>query len=85
MTFQQDQQAVAAQLHANNSNAQHQHQQIEAGAPGAEVVDVDNDVIVLNAPEPSRTKNLADTKLPPEATEHVCLECGESLATDNHK
>lgn len=45
----------------------------------------EDDVIVLNAPEPSRTKNLSDTKLPPEAKEHVCLECSDSLATDNHK
>uniref|UniRef100_A0A5K3FF07 C2H2-type domain-containing protein n=1 Tax=Mesocestoides corti TaxID=53468 RepID=A0A5K3FF07_MESCO len=45
----------------------------------------ENHVILLNAPEPSRTKDLSETKLPPETAQLSCLECGESLSSVDHK
>ncbi|BHF58052.1 hypothetical protein SprV_0100100100 [Sparganum proliferum] len=56
-----------------------------AAAAVAESKEQENRVILLNAPEPSRTKDLSNIVLPPEVDSMSCLECGDSLASDDHK
>ena len=56
-----------------------------AAAVAAEEVEEENRVILLNAPEASRTKDISATQLPPEAETLVCLECGDPLSSGNHK
>ncbi|CDS36789.1 suppressor of hairy wing [Echinococcus multilocularis] len=54
-------------------------------AAAAAAAEEENRVILLNAPEPSRTKDLSTTQLPPEAAQLTCLECGDPLSSDDHK
>lgn len=56
-----------------------------ASAAAAAEEEEENRVILLNAPEPSRTKDLSATQLPPEAAQLTCLECGDPLSSDDHK
>lgn len=56
-----------------------------SAAAAAAEVEEENRVILLNAPEPSRTKDLSATQLPPEAAQLTCLECGDPLSSDDHK
>ncbi|VDM34710.1 unnamed protein product [Hydatigera taeniaeformis] len=56
-----------------------------ATAAAVAAAEEENRVILLNAPEPSRTKDLSATQLPPEAAQLTCLECGDPLSSDDHK
>ncbi|VDL98757.1 unnamed protein product [Schistocephalus solidus] len=56
-----------------------------AAAAVAESKEQESRVILLNAPEPSRTKDLSNIVLPAEVASMSCLECGDSLASDDHK
>lgn len=57
----------------------------EAEATAAAEAAEEDRVILLNVPETSRTKDLSAVKLPPEATDVTCLECGELFSSENHK
>ncbi|KAL5103573.1 hypothetical protein TcWFU_006842 [Taenia crassiceps] len=57
----------------------------DAAAIASAAAEEENRVILLNAPEPSRTKDLSATQLPPEAAQLTCLECGDPLSSDDHK
>ena len=39
----------------------------------------------MNAPEPSRVKDLSNLIVPEELDKLMCIECGDSLNLDKHK
>ncbi|VDN19988.1 unnamed protein product [Dibothriocephalus latus] len=77
---QEDEEELAEGEHLDDAAAA-----TAAAAAAAESKEQESRVILLNAPEPSRTKDLSNILLPPEVASMSCLECGDTLASDDHK